>query len=394
MAAGAGGGLLVRPLAVEVEGIDDGRPVHHRIGRRGRRGGRRAGGHDRGGRSPRAGVDQVRDERAGQRGHHGEACGQSGEATTTSARRRVAVRHVPGGLGGSPHVGEHRRAARCPGPAGEEQIEELLGGRPLDRVLGQRQRDHAGQRLRQAVEDRRRGEDAGGGRHRDVTGERCAAGARVRHHRTPREDVGRRGDVPVGGRVEALGRHVRQGADHLLGARVMAGRLQRPGDAEVDHLGDPEGEQYVARLEIAVDHPGAVDGGQRGRHPDRHAVQAAPGQRALLLDHLRQAGAVDVFDHQIGRVVVGVGVEHLGGAERRHLAGPVDLAAEPGPETLVGRELGPDHLDRDRSPVGIASQVDRAHAALADPGHHPVATEDARVGGKQRARHGEPTLDD
>ena len=108
------------------------------------------------------------------------------------------------------------------------------------------------------------------------------------------------------------------------------------------------------------------------------------GQRAALVDHLGQARPVDVLDDQVGRVVVGVGVEHLGGAERRHLPGPVDLAAEPPPELVVRRQVGPHHLDRDQRPGRVAGQVDGAHAALAEPAEQLVAAEPARVAWAQR----------
>ena len=63
-----------------------------------------------------------------------------------------------------------------------------------------------------------------------------------------------------------------------------------------------------------------------------------------------EGGPVDVLDDQVGVLVVGVGVEHLGGAERRHLPGPVHLAAEPAAELVVGRQVGAHHLDRDQHP--------------------------------------------
>jgi hypothetical protein len=54
------------------------------------------------------------------------------------------------------------------------------------------------------------------------------------------------------------------------GPGVLAGGLERPRDAEVDHLGAARREQHVLRLEVPVDHAGAVDAGQRGGHTDRY----------------------------------------------------------------------------------------------------------------------------
>jgi hypothetical protein len=135
-----------------------------------------------------------------------------------------------------------------------------------------------------------------------------------------------------------------------------AGRLEGPGDAEVDHLGAAGREQHVARLEVAVDHAGAVDRGQRGGHPDRDAVQVGRGERAALLDHLGEAGPVHVLDDQVRLLVVGVGVEHLGGAERRHLPGPVDLAAEPAPELVVGARSARTTLTATSTPAGLRAR--------------------------------------
>jgi hypothetical protein len=137
-----------------------------------------------------------------------------------------------------------------------------------------------------------------------------------------------------------------------------------------------------------VDHPGAVDGGQRGGHPDRDTVQIGRGERPALLDDLGQAGPVDVLDHQVGLLVVGVGVEHLGGAERRHLPRPGHLAAEPAAELVVGGQVGAHHLDRDQHAPGGAAQVDGAHAALAEPADELICSEGTGVPRAQRL----PTL--
>ncbi|MET0492096.1 MAG: hypothetical protein ABW000_03100 [Actinoplanes sp.] len=85
--------------------------------------------------------------------------------------------------------------------------------------------------------------------------------------------------------------------------------------------------------------------------------------------------------------MVGVGVEQLGGAERRHLASPVDLAAEAGPEPFLVGELGLDDLDGDRPPVPRLGEVDGAHAALTEASQQAVVTEKLRVTRPQRRLH-------
>ena len=98
----------------------------------------------------------------------------------------------------------------------------------------------------------------------------------------------------------------------------------------------------------------------------RGRLFALLGGSTALGDHLGQARAVHVLHHQVRLLVVGVGVEHLGGAERRHLAHPVDLAAEPAAELLVGRQVGAHHLHRDQRAGRVPGQVHGAHAARSD----------------------------
>jgi hypothetical protein len=309
-------------------------------------------------------------------------------------RRRDGRRLGRGGVaGGLHHLAQERHLSA---PAGsraggrglgcrrrrEQPVQQFPGGGPVLRVLGERVTHQAAHRLGQTGEVRRLGEDPHHGAGRRIGAERGAPGGRVRHHGAPGEDVRGRAEPGLRLRLEPLRRHVRDRPDHVVGAGVVAGRLERPGDAEVDHLDAAQGEQHIAGLEVAVDHARAVDRGERGGDADRHAVQVGRGERTVLADHIGQIGSVDEFDHQVRRVVVGIRVEHLGGAERRHLPGPVHLAAEAAPEAVVAGVLGADHLDRDLAPVAVPpAQVDRAHAAFAEAGDEGVRT---RPGGVVR----------
>jgi hypothetical protein len=173
----------------------------------------------------------------------------------------------------------------------------------------------------------------------------------------------------------------------VIGPGVVAGRLQRAGDAEVDDLDAAQCEQHVPGLEVPMDHTGAVDRGQRGGDAHRRTVQVCQGQRPVLMHHVGEIRPVDVLHHQVRRIVVGIGVQYLGGAERRHLAGPVDLAAEAPPEPVVAGVLGADHLDRHRPPARILREVHGAHAALAQTADERVRTQPGGVVGKEGCSH-------
>jgi hypothetical protein len=138
-----------------------------------------------------------------------------------------------------------------------------------------------------------------------------------------------------------------------------------------------------------MDNPGTMNGSQGGRHPDRDAVQDTGRQWTLLLYDLGEAGAVHIFDDQVGCRVFGIGVDHLRGAERRHLARPVDLAAEAAAKLRIIGEFGADDLDRDQAPPRTASQIDGAHATLAETAEQLIMAELIRVTRAQRRqRHG------
>ena len=89
-------------------------------------------------------------------------------------------------------------------------------------------------------------------------------------------------------------------------------------------------------------------------------------QRAPVAHDHGEARPVDVLDHEVRRLVLGVGVEHLRGTERRHLPGPGDLAAEAEPELLVVGEIVANDLERHESTGRRLGKEHTAHAAFAD----------------------------
>jgi hypothetical protein len=151
--------------------------------------------------------------------------------------------------------------------------------------------------------------------------------------------------------VEPFRGHVGDGAHQAARPGEGGGVDVGAGDAEVDDLGASVGQQDVAGFQVAVDHVGVVDRGQRGGHADGDAAKVGRSERAVTVDDVGEAGAVDIFDDQVRRVVVGIGVDHLGGAERRDLLGEADLGAETATVRVVSREVSADDLDRDGRPT-------------------------------------------
>ena len=74
-----------------------------------------------------------------------------------------------------------------------------------------------------------------------------------------------------------------------------------------------------------------------------------------------------------------VGVEDLGGGERRDLACPVHLATEATSKLQVIAEFRPDHLDGDHAAILVPPQIDGAHATLAEAREQFVPAEHGRL---------------
>jgi hypothetical protein len=223
-----------------------------------------------------------------------------------------------------------------------------------------------------------------------VAAERGVAGGRVDHHRAPREHIGRR--CHLHDTAEPFRRDVGHGPHDLVRTRNAGGRIRVAGQTEVDDLHAAPGQQNVAGLEVAVDDAGAVDRGQRRGHADAERVQPGARKRAGLADDLGQGRPIDVFDYQVRRIVVGIGVEDLGGAERRDVLGPLDLAPEAQPELLAVEQMVADDFERDLGVVRRLCEVDGAHPALAKAAEQPVAGDLLWLTRPQRRHTRHPTL--
>ena len=214
--------------------------------------------------------------------------------------------------------------------------------------------------------------------------ERQPAGQRLEQHDADAVAVGGRGHRR---RHRLLGRHVRGGADH---GGVADPRLQGLAhQAEVEHHHAAlAGDQHVRRLEIAVDHAGAVQGVEAHRELAHAVAEArlveAARQRRLGAAVAGVAAAIaaparlgvrlpDVIEErhagdQLHREEpVAVGVEQLAEAHQVAVL-EVGAGAELGLQAVQRVGLDRAHgLERHHQlALAIVGLVDHAHAALAD----------------------------
>ncbi len=299
-----------------------------------------------------------------------------------AVRARLQVQQPYGGAADVLHdrrrqpPARHRRgrAVRCQG--GGQLTRRGAGGRVLGQARGhqlpQRARQLRGQLgflVHDLVQQGRRG----------VAGERRDAGRGEGEHGAQGEDV--RGPVDaLAARLaeDLLGRHVAGRADGHAGGGQGGGAVGGAGDPEVDEPGAVQGEQHVGRLDVAVDEPEGVDGGERLREPGAQGPHGPLGQRPVGGDRLgeRRPGDIAGGDPRDGRLRVGV--QDGRGPPGADPPGGGDLAAEPLPELLVQREVRVHDL-HGHGPAALgAGQVDPAHAARAEPAEQSVGTDDPR----------------
>ena len=186
-----------------------------------------------------------------------------------------------------------------------------------------------------------------------------------------RVDVGLGPDVVAG---ELFGAHVPwRPDDHACLREARVGReihrgVER-GDAPIGDQG-PSGlgvEEDIRRLDVAVDHATRVRSLKRRSHlPDR-ALGLGDRKRALLLEAVGEAAALDVVHHEVWGPVFqlpdGVDGDHIGMGQS---CNDLSFAEEPRPGLVVGNHLGAKHLHSEGSPqIRVPRQVDLAHTSEA-----------------------------
>jgi hypothetical protein len=215
------------------------------------------------------------------------------------------------------------------------------------------------------------------------------------------ERIDVRPEVDLAAAPALLGRHVKGSSQQAAGpgpacfARLEPEQLRDP---EIQNL-HPDGvrrlggraQEQVVGLEIAVDDPVLVGGGERvGDLPhdggDRARVlHQAPRPRQVVAHAL----ADQILHHDVGRAGVKAAVEHFDDARVPELRGGPRFVEEARHGLLLGRQLRQQHLDRGApAHVNVLPQVDVPHSPAADAPNNPVVADDLAG-----ARHSSSLLD-
>ena len=244
----------------------------------------------------------------------------------------------------------------------------------------------AGQQLRRIVPQYRVHRLDGGS-----AGEGAASGEHLVEQRAKGKDVA----AMIGGlAAHLLRRHVPGGPEHQAWRRhgkrghgrcVPVGRYE-PGDAEVQDLGAPLGShEDVVGLQIAMDDPLLVRGGQAGR--DLHGqIAGSPWRQRSAREERAQGLAFEQLRHDVRHVAVDVHVEDDDDPGVVEGGGGPGLLREPGQALGIACELRGQDLDGDvTAQPRVESPVNLAHAAGADGRNDFVRPEPGTCGEGHRA---------
>ena len=164
----------------------------------------------------------------------------------------------------------------------------------------------------------------------------------------------------------------------LLPLLFSLGRLAPLGQAEVEDL-EPAilGEEQVLRLEVTVDEPARVGGGETAAHLHRQ-LHCLAGRKRAVLQPLAQRLALEQFEDDLSGPVLGTVVvdgEDVGMIQGGNRPGLL-LEAVEAVEAWIA--VGGDDLDRDvAAEAGVSGTVNLAHPSRPERGQKFVWTETA-----------------
>ena len=292
-----------------------------------------------------------------------DRCGRGRHDTRAGHRdRRIADGGDCRGRG----TADHGLAA----PEAQEVAPQIVGRLiPISRVLGQAGEDDRFELVRNAgpalgrrnhrlahVQDR--------DRHRAVADE----GHRRRHHlvqhNPQRIDVRSWVDRCS---LRLLGGEIRGRPHDRAGAGEPVAGAVRARDAEVCDL-DLAGwsDEHVAGLDISMDHPGPVRGGQCLRNVGCD-LRGAVGRDRALVDDLAQRAPLDVLHHDERRGLFLAPVVHRDDGGVVETGRGLGFEAEAFDKGRVPGELDREDLQRDRPvELGVPSEIHVGHATASD----------------------------
>jgi len=127
-------------------------------------------------------------------------------------------------------------------------------------------------------------------------------------------------------------------------------------------------EKDVLRLDVAVDDPARVRGGEDVEQAVGDLHRLLDGHAAAEATRARVGGLAleELHDEERGAVLGLVVVEHAHDARMVHGVRDVPFAREAGADVAQHRELRVQHLERDAAPVAVGRRIHGAHAADAE----------------------------
>jgi hypothetical protein len=151
--------------------------------------------------------------------------------------------------------------------------------------------------------------------------------------------------------------------------------VRDPREAKIENLQLPfAGDNQVLRLDVAMDHPLFVGGGQAECGMAHQITSLQRRERAALGDKPVKAHPVDIFHHQKVQIAGLFGV--VGGDDMRmhEAGGGAHFAAKTLDGLRVLREFAVNHLQRDGpGHQQVLSPKDGAHSTVAKHAEHAIA---------------------